>query len=31
LVELGPGTGVITQEILRSLQTDARLIVFEVQ
>jgi phospholipid N-methyltransferase len=30
LVELGPGTGVITQEILRSLQADARLIVFEI-
>ena len=29
LVEIGPGTGVITREILSSLHPDARLIVFE--
>ena len=30
VVEIGAGTGVITQEILSSLRPDARLIVFEV-
>src|SRR5687767_11416841 len=30
LIELGPGTGAVTQEILKSLRDDARLTVFEI-
>jgi phospholipid N-methyltransferase len=30
IIEIGPGTGVVTREILKSLRRDAELIVFEI-
>jgi phospholipid N-methyltransferase len=31
IVELGPGTGIITKEIIKKMRSDARLLVFETQ